>query len=66
MSEKRVAKVAHRTAGPIHDLPWLRRKLAVRSARTMLRRVPVEGLLGLDRDGRPIWADGCPEALNQR
>lgn len=32
----------------------------------MLRKMPVEGLLGLDRDGRPIWAEGYPEALKQR
>lgn len=66
MRDERVTKVSHGTAGPVDELPWLRRRLAVRFARRMLRKMPVEGLLGLDRDGRPIWAEGYPETLKQR
>lgn len=62
---QRAERRATRTARLIHELPWLWRKLAVRNARSMLRRAPVEGLLGYDRDGQAIWADGYPEALTR-
>lgn len=66
MAERRVTKVDHGVAGPVNELPWLRRKLAVRVTRRMLRKMPVEGLLDIDRDGHPIWAPGYPKASDQR
>ncbi len=49
-----------RTAVPLSELPWLRRRWAIRSARRMLRLAQVEGLLPLDRNGNAIWAPGHP------
>ena len=66
MRDERVTKVSYGIGRPVHELPWLWRRLAVRSARRMLRHEPVEGLLGLDRDGQPVWAPGYPEALRER
>lgn len=66
MRNERVTKVSHGTARHVDELPWLRRRLAVRFARRMHRKLLVEGLLGLDRNGRPIWAEGYPEALKQK
>jgi hypothetical protein len=66
MRNERVTKVSYGIARPVDELPWLRRRLAMRVARRMLRKMPVEGLLGLDRDGRPIWDEGYPEALKPK
>lgn len=54
------------SAGPVNELPWLWRKLAILRTRGSLRKHPVEGLLGVDPDGRRIWADGYPKTLMQR
>lgn len=63
---ERVTKWDSGSAGPVDELPLLWRKLAVMYTRRSLRKNPVEGLLGVDRDGRPIWAEGSPERLMQQ
>ena len=66
MADRWVTLTSSGVARPVAELPWLRRKVSVRLARLMLRKMPVEGLLGVDRDGNPIWAEGYPEALQRR
>jgi hypothetical protein len=53
---RRTVKGRPITGGPIDELPWLRRKIAVRRFRRALaEHGPVGQLVGITDDGHLIW-----------